>query len=812
MNLTKDDMEKALGRFQLLDYSMEPITTYHIVGAAIKKKDEEIWQLLRDKKIAVLDKLIRRIVGTEGGVRKYNRLKDLFPIHPYTAYLSTFIVRNIGSTERSIFNFLYDEEKGFRKFINENPVNNNGTLLTADYLWDFFKSEFERVDYQRFSAILDKYNLYIKSIEKENHAYGVIFRGVLLLNVLYKMVNVAEAKEILLIAPSIDNIKAMFSGTEYESDTDTALEFFDAEEKISKDPDDLFLVMSSILPTKEVVKIQEELKSKYNQIDTILSKKHTEEIKIAFISAILRETEMNIFDASLNQHLMRSKLNKAFKFDYSLHIALLIAQNIHEREQIKETIQNISQDGEIDNVVFIVLDDLFDETVLDKFIEYNARAVVAERHNFKEEQVSNHEYANKILEQWVNGIKSGYADWYLGRDKGKALINDFSTIVNDNLSTTIFYSGLETLGETKKNKVVWDGKFSKASVERFLFADNRDVMETMTSSAPYKYTREIVKNNNRDYIVDNQLQFKKEVDTNHPLVRMSREIEKVIKKKSNSGVFNLGESLKFLTRPPFGLYPNILCMAASGFLMRSYVGKLYDSGKGKPIEREIMRDKILSMFKYWNNGADSNKLEVRLGTKEEETLIKGLAFIFSLEKIQSLNQVKWGIRSWIKESEYPLWVFKLSEDSNDEINLAIDKITSLIESLDQEITRSDVKSLLNIINVVEIDLKRFILKKEKARKLFVSWLKRIDYIEIKREEIDSVVGYIRQHMPEERGVHSWKEDNVREKAKDWFLKKSKPLVPPPPPPDPPDDKNYPPDGGKRGGVGGGVWELTKRCC
>lgn len=418
MNVTKDDMEKALGRFQLLDYSMEPITTYHIVGAAIKKKDEEIWRSLRDENTAVLDNMIRRIVGTEGGVRNYNRLKDLFPIHPYTAYLSTFIVRNIGSTERSIFNFLYDEDRGFKKFINENPVNNHVTLLTADYLWDFFMNEFERVDYQRFSTVLDKYNLYIKSIEKENHAYGVIFRGVLLLNVLYKTVNVAETKETFLVAPSIDNIRAMFSGTEYESETDAALEFFDAEKKISKDPDNLFLVMSSVLPSIEVKKVKTELKSQYNQIDKILGD-HTEEIKIAFTSAILRETEMNIFDASLNQHLLRSKLNKAFKFAYSLHIVLLIAQNIQEREQIKETVLNISQDGETDNVIFIILDDLFDEKVLDKFIEYNARAVVAERRNYREEQVSSHDYANKTLEQWVNGIKSGYADWYLGRDKGK---------------------------------------------------------------------------------------------------------------------------------------------------------------------------------------------------------------------------------------------------------------------------------------------------------------------------------------------------------------------------------------------------------
>jgi len=38
-NISRDDVEKVLGRFKRLDYSMEPITTYHIINAAIKKKD-----------------------------------------------------------------------------------------------------------------------------------------------------------------------------------------------------------------------------------------------------------------------------------------------------------------------------------------------------------------------------------------------------------------------------------------------------------------------------------------------------------------------------------------------------------------------------------------------------------------------------------------------------------------------------------------------------------------------------------------------------------------------------------------------------
>jgi len=782
-NITKDDMEKVLGRFRMLDYSMEPITTYHIVGAAIKKKDKSTWESLKDEKSSVMDDLIRRIVGTEEGIRDYTLLENLFPIHPYTAYLSTFIVRNIGSTERSIFEFLYDEKRGFSKFIKENPSGVNGVFLTVDYLWDFFMEEFERIDYQRFSSILDKYKLHIQTVEEENRLYSAIFKGVLLLNIQYKMVKVAEARD-TLVAPSVTNIKSMYWGTEYENDIEAALNYFDSKQIISKDPDNLFLVSSSSLPFKEVEKEKEGLKGLYDQIDKILSKEQVREIHDTFTNSVLRKTELKIFDASLNEYLLKNRLKKAFVEDYALHIVVLIAKNIQEREQIKMTVKNILKDTEFNNIVFILLEELFGEDIFNQFVDYQARATIADRHNYTEERISNEDYARKVLDRWIHLIKSGYAEWSLSgkreigsfteENNGKCLVKDFSELVNERLSAKIFSSGLEVLKEAKKNNNVWTEKMAKVSAKNFLFANNRDFIETKTSSGPERYTREIIKDNFGEYIVDEGLQFKKEVDVNHPIVKMNSEIQKIINGKKNSGVFNLGDTLKFLTKPPFGLYPNMLHLATLGFLMRAYVGKLYESGRGKPIEKEIMWDKILDLFKYWESKKASNKLEVRLGTAEEKKLITALTVVFNLQNIESLSDLRWGIRNWIKESDYPLWVFKLSENTNDGIKLSIDKIIDLIESMDTEISQSDIKGVLDAVKVVETDLKFFVFKKERSRALFVAWLKGIENIHIEDEEIDGVISYTRHNMPEEIGVASWKKDNVREKVKDWYIEKSKP--------------------------------------
>ena len=146
----------------------------------------------------------------------------------------------------------------------------------------------------------------------------------------------------------------------------------------------------------------------------------------------------------------------------------------------------------------------------------------------------------------------------------------------------------------------------------------------------------------------------------------------------------------------------------------------------------------------------------------------------NLQDIESLSDLRWGIRDWIKESQYPLWVFKLSENANGGIKLAIDKIIELIESMDAEISQSDIKGVLDTVKIVETDLKFLVFKKEKARELFITWLKNIEKIEIRDEEINNIITYNRQNMPEEIGVASWKEDNVREKVLLWYIEKSKP--------------------------------------
>ena len=765
-SIAREDMEKIFDRFKVLDYSMEPITTYHIINASIKKKDKSRWEELKNKQIEGVNQLIKAIIGNEG-VKVHRYIEELFPIHPYTAYLSTFIARNIGSTERSIFTFLYDDEKGFRKFINSNPNTDGNIFLTADYLWDFFYEEFERTDNEKFSSALERFKLHKQTLEGKGSEYLAIFKGILLLNILFK---VAELSESSLVAPTIDNIKSMFQGSKYEKYVDDVLSFVNTEQIVTKTPDNLYLISSASLPFREIEKEKQNLLSQYKEINRILYPEHVKEFRNVLSNLKNREVKVKLFDAALSEYLLRNKLERAFEHSYTTHLAVFIGKDNQELEQIRKTITNIKNDEEFKSVVFVIIETILDELTFNRFFDYKARAVVADKLSDTDERKTNEDYARKVLDGWVGKANSGYLEWALRNETGKSLVNDLSKKINSELSQKIFQHGLENLAECQRNRNIWTKQYSKTSTEIFLFADSRDYIENKTSTGIVLHLKGIIKDNNGEYVVDSNLKFKQNINETHPLKKMDIEIEKAINNHKDAGTFSLGEALNFLNKPPYGLYPNMVNMGAMGFLMREYVGKLYEEGTGKPIEKEIMRDKILSLFKYWENNRDLGKLKVHFGTEEEKELVGLLTDLFDLKDVGNLTNVRWKIREWVKASSYPVWIFKLSKKSNDLTNKAIDNMFQLIQSIDKEITSDDVKSYLNTIKDVHYDL-GLIIKKEEAESLFKKWLMGIENVEISETEIENVVDNLESNMQEE--VASWREERVREKVKDWWIEKER---------------------------------------
>jgi len=768
VGLGAEEVKKTLDRFNVKDYTMEPNTTYHLIAAAITKKDEKKYREIQNNFFSSqqLNNLIGNL-SSDQGIDVKNDIRNSFPIHPYTAYLMTFIARNIGSADRTVFKFLNDNQQGFLAFLNQ-ELGEDIPVITANYLWDYFFEEFDRDNSERFRAVLGSFYLHTKKIEQKDKKYNEVFKGILLLNILHRMIAAGDTTQ-TAVTPSVENIKSLFLGSYLEKYVDEALNYIDSSQIIRRSIDGLFLVSSiSILSLKEVNEQKQNLIKEYENITKIfdIDSDLKKDLISNIINEILRESEVCFYSIEEREHNLKTNLLKDFKKTYSLHLAVFLAKDNSSISSIKSFVKQISSEEEFKNIIFIIVDKAFGEDKFDRFISFLAEAAVARNHNFGADAMTSERSAKRIVEEWINNIKNGFVTIIFNEDENQKLLKDTGSFIGEQISPRIFRYGLEILNECRKNQTVWNQKMAQKSVELFLFASSRDDILAKTSRGQEAYLRAILKNNNRYYVVNENLEIKDDADAEHPLIKIYREVENKINNYQEHPNFNIGERLKFLTEPPYGIYPNMLNMALMGFVLRKYIGRLYEAGTGRLIEKDMMRDKVIELFKFWMYGSYSNKLNVRFGTFEEKELVDNLKEIFKLDAI-GLNDIRWQIRDFIKNVQFPLWSLKYLNINNNLKN-TIDEICLLIKTPDSEISYEDVKRFLNSIKNNKVDLE-LTLKEEKIKQGFYVFLQNIETVNIAEDEINEVIQYLYQNMQEETG--SWEEEIVKSKVKDWRLNK-----------------------------------------
>ena len=202
---------------------MQDITTYHILSNALKISDQPKYsQLITDRiagQIEVKQALDEIVAPMDKSAQTKDIIQHLYPFHPYTAYLATFVSRAIGSAERSIFEFLNDENKGFKHFIQQDI--DDVKYLTADKVWDFFVKAFSEDRTNNFDAIIYKFSMYSTKLEDTDVPELSAFKVILLLNLLNRVTQMDGAdQEKSLVNPSKKNILHVLSG-EWSSDAIT---------------------------------------------------------------------------------------------------------------------------------------------------------------------------------------------------------------------------------------------------------------------------------------------------------------------------------------------------------------------------------------------------------------------------------------------------------------------------------------------------------------------------------------------------------------------------------------------------------------
>jgi hypothetical protein len=786
---TSGDVSKMEDRFHIMQYNMEAFTTYRIMAASVRKLDEQQYDLCRSDKMDKHVGLISYL--TENDHQQSSRdIKDLFPFHPYSAFLCSTIANQIGSANRTVMQFMYDTNNGFLGFLNKNETCENKLLLTADKLWDYFLDEFTD-DTVKYGIVTQTYFDRNKTIvQLDSPPYEKVFKGILLLNAMRLIVENADK-----IMPSTKNIKYLFEGEIFENSLDEILDYFDEKQIIQRDPSGNFSIAFASLPQNEINSAIKRAESNYSDIIKIIGydeKQNKDAIKGLLEDSLIRQPAFVFLSCSYDDLLLRSYTMKAFKeTPYTLNIALLFAVDIAEKQNMQETLKKLTTTDDYKNVIFILFDEVFENNGRQKsrFYYYVATADVARNHNLREPQQVNDKNAKEIINQWINGLSNGTATVYFRDSQDAKNVKNTAKHINDIIINKIFSNGVELLLSLRKSPLTFWETFknpSKASIEPMLVASNREEAE-QKFRAQYTPAKLLFKDDNDDYVVDADLRLKPEAPSNHPLVLTQNKVDDIFNKikKNNRSTFNLGTELQPLTQPPFGLYTNIPNMAVLAFALRKYINELNGIDLGTPIDSNNMRDKVIEIFNYWQKGSGNNKLNVRFGSKEEKDLKDLLIGIFDMKQLSdvpeltSLKNVRWGIVAYCKQkSKLPLWCLKYSTSvTTNDFRSLIDQLVELIQK--EELKEDVVKKVLKAIELHKFELSRILFKTAAFEEGFKSFIQNIESVTIENDWYDDLKEYLNQRMQGEIGF--WKESDVESKVKDFYIHKTRKPEPIPQP-------------------------------
>ena len=361
--------------------------------------------------------------------------------------------------------------------------------------------------------------------------------------------------------------------------------------------------------------------------------------------------------------------------------------------------------------------------------------------------------------------------------------------MNNCVSPLIFTAGPESLQliQTKFSKTYWKKAAVKTAVDAILqFNSKNEVVNKVGGQG--KHVELLLQDS-----VDENLEWKDDVNTEHPLKKVCEYIDRVFKHTNKNQEFNLGEKLIELSQPPYGLYQSYAGMSMVAFAMRKYVKQIFDTS-GKPREARHIVDDVVELFKAWEDGKKSNKLNLMFESKESSSLCKRFISIFKLNKltgykdVSSLTDARWALLSYANQQGYPLWALKYSGCS-DELAELVDNINKVCDPTglsNQELINTTSKAIKDL----EIDLSVLLNKDNVFRIGFVNFLKLDEVAKVQDHELDQVYVYLKQHLQGEIG--RWSESEVKNQEKNWRIET---LTPTPKPIEPTDNNDETSTGG-----------------
>lgn len=654
---------------------------FQLMGAAMEKNSDEAvledWKDITDdlsdrtKEARKLVKGIARIEDAE--------LRDILPIHPYTALLLKHISSAFDSNQRSMFDFIKndrgDEIKGFQWFIDNYGPEDENPLLTIDMLWEFFYDKGKDFLAHDIRSVLDYYT------RSGNQKLEDDERRVLKTVLLLQAISQHAGDSVELFIPNEKNIDNAFEG----SDLDGGAASRCAEK----------LVRDKVLFKKQLGGGKFQYNAYINEVSGAELDKFKAEIDKKTTSALITEQlvdrtlvsdaitlggalklryELRCVSSSDFDSQIKLLRNQEANFENNIVAIVCFAKDDSESVVIGQRIRNAIKDGSY-NMIFI------DATTTpfgkDGYGQYRDDMAQSMYQQGKD---------NTLAAQYANNAKDALKKW-----KSRIIAGEF-----------IVYSKEKPSGE---RATTLDALYALlADINKAKFPDCLEaaytVLPTMYTPSSLKLgvecgagetTRQGFSSSNAGTKLENALTGAWKVPNywvDHPNLLISRiklHVQDVMKQGfDNGGRVSIKSIYDSLKGAPYGFMPCNLSAFVLGFILKEYADGSYswsdgltndvlDVNKLKEMIAEIINLQITANSRY------KDKYIVEM-TEDEKSFNEATSLAFDIPQnlCTSIEHTRERIRNKMKEFSFPIWTVK-SVLSGMQMQTEEDVIKSLID-------------------------------------------------------------------------------------------------------------------------------------
>ncbi len=706
-------------------------------------------------------------------------LKGVLPIHPYAALVLKHIASAFDSNQRSMFDFIKndrgDEVKGFQWFIdNYGPEDEEESLLTVDFLWDFFYEKGKDQLAPQIKTILDVYT----RIEPYNLSKKE--KRVLKTILLLQAINEKVGDSVLLFVPNKKNLGLAFEGTDITSSNAEALaSSLIREQIIFERPmggnQTKYSALTSSGSIEEIIKEKDRLIKEIRTDKLIEEGEFMNEFKLPKNLSIRFQNVRYLSYENIRLEVSRLKADSE-NHPTRLYAVYTFARNEDEHERIKNEISKTFNDG-FNKIVFIdysatyLMPDLFNN-----YVDNMANCIYQ---RFKDEGQSRtyDRNAKEALRRWRMQLKNSLPKVYTFNDRNGTTCNSETEIFSllRAFDKQYFPYSLET--QVTVIDTMYDATQLKLGAECGITGEIKGTFRSSNENTRLEKQFSGVWNVERYW----------EIKPNELLSRVKIAVNNVIDTNmQKSSRVSISEIYDVLKEEPFGFMPCNLTAFVLGFILKEYANDSFnwsDDLTTSPMSVDKLKEMIDEVIKQQNtpNIKYRDKYIVAMSPQQRE-FNKSTAYAFGIDEAycSSVENTKSRVRSQMTTYDFPIWTLKYANfntiNSREIVNKVIDLYVKLANNIESSITETDIALEIGNIFLTNIKLKedlKSVLSRENCTKAMNEYLKQFnsgELISLAREINDagSFIGEIRRKFSESSNW-VWDKDTVDSKINETIL-------------------------------------------